>query len=60
MKVANWDGESRDIGQALTAAFQADDYLECIKNLRARKIEPLSYINNLDKVSSCSIPTHRD
>jgi len=50
MKVANWDGESRDIDQVLTAAFNASDYLDCIKDLQARQIEPLSYINNLDKV----------
>ena len=52
MKVANWDGKSRDIGQVLTAAFDANEYLDCIKNLRALDIDPLSYINNLDMVSS--------
>ena len=55
-KVANWDGTSQDINQALVAAFEAKDYLDCIKDLRARNIEPLSYINGLDKASSYSIP----
>jgi len=54
MKVANWDGKSEDIYNALTAAFDAKDYLNCIKDLPARNIEPLSYINNMDKVSSYS------
>ena len=52
MKVANWDGKFWDIGQVLTAAFDANEYLDCIKNLRALDIDPLSYINNLDMVSS--------
>ena len=52
MEVANWDGKSQDIYQVLTAAFNAQDYLDCIKNLRARNIDPLSYINSLDKVGS--------
>jgi len=55
-KVANWDGRSQEIHQALTAAFDATDYLECIKDLRAIRIEPQLYINNLDKVSPYSIP----
>ena len=55
IRVANWDGTSRDIKQALTAAFDAKDYLDCIKNLRARNIEPLSYIDSLDKVTPCLI-----
>ena len=50
MKVANWDGESRDIDQVLTAAFNVGDYPACIKDLRAQQIDPLSYINNVDKV----------
>ena len=50
-KVASWDGEYQDIGQVLTAAFGADDYLDCIKNLQGQGIEPLSYIDSLDKVS---------
>ena len=58
MKLSKWAGTSQDISQVLTAAFEADDYLECIKDLRARNIEPLSYINSLDKVSPHSIPKH--
>jgi len=56
MKVANWDGRSQEIHEALTAAFETKDYLECLKDLRARQIEPQLYINNLDKVSPYSIP----
>jgi len=52
IKVANWDGKSQDIDQVLTAAFNAEDYLDCIRDLQAGKIEPLSYINSLDKVCS--------
>lgn len=55
IKVASWDGKSQNITQALIAAFEADDYLDCVKNLQAQNIEPLSYINSLDKVDSCSI-----
>jgi len=50
-KVANWDGNSQDVHEALAAAFDAKDYPECIKNLQAREIEPLLYVNNLDKVT---------
>ena len=55
IKIAAWDGTSHDIKQVLTSAFDATDYLDCIKNLRERNIDPLSYINNLDKVSSYPI-----
>ena len=58
-QVANWDGKTQDVYRALTAAFEAADYLDCIKNLRARNIDPPSYINSLDKVSSYSILVHR-
>ena len=60
-KIADWDGEIQDIDihQTLTDAFKAPDYLYCIKNLKAHDVDPLSYINNLDKVSSCSIPVHQ-
>ena len=60
IKVVNWDGKSQEIiHEALTAAFDADDYLECIKSLQVRQIDPLLYINNLDRVSSYSVPkTH--
>lgn len=49
-KVANWDGKSQDIYQVLITAFEAKDYPECIKNLRAIGVDPKSYINSLDKV----------
>lgn len=49
MEVVNWDGKPQ-VSRALTAAFDAEDYLECIKNLHARHIEPQLYINSLDKV----------
>jgi len=51
-KIVNWDGTSQDIKQVLTTAFEAKDYLDCIKNLRAQDVDPLSYINSLDKVGS--------
>jgi len=55
IKVVNWDGESQDIYWVVTTAFDAEDYLDCIRNLRERGIDPVPYINNLDKVSSHSI-----
>lgn len=58
-QVANWDGKIQDILGALTAAFEAVDYADCIKDLQARGIDPPSYINNLDKVSLYSIPAHQ-
>lgn len=54
-RVANWDGKSQDIYHVLETAFGLQDYLDCIKNLEARGIDPESYINNLDKVCGCSI-----
>ena len=57
-KIANWDGESQDVEQTLVAALTADDYPERIKDLRRPGIDPLSYINNLDKVNSHSTPEH--
>ena len=48
--IANWDGSSKAIYGVLAAAFGAKDYLDCIKNLPKRGIDPESYINNLDKV----------
>jgi len=54
MKVVNW-GTSQDINQVLKTAFEAEDYLDCINNLRERNIDPLSYVNSLDKVGSYSI-----
>jgi hypothetical protein len=52
MKVANWDGTSGDITQVLTSAFEADDYLTCIRDFEALNIDPQSYINSLGKVGS--------
>jgi len=55
VKLSNWTGTSQDVSQVLTAAFEAEDYLDCVKDLRARNIEPLLYINSLDKVSPQSV-----
>ena len=55
-KIADWDGNSWDVDQMLIAAFEADDYLDCVNDLKAQNIDPLSYINSLDEVSSYSIP----
>ena len=49
-EVAQWNESSQDLKKVLTAAFDASDYYDCIANLRARNIEPLLYINNLNKV----------
>jgi hypothetical protein len=57
--VADWDGNSPGIDLVLTAAFGADGYLDCIKDLKAQNIDPLSYINSLDKVSSYPILNER-
>lgn len=54
-KVVHWDGSPRDIELVLNAAFDAKDYLDCILNLPARNIDPLLYINSLDKVCSRSV-----
>ena len=50
--ISNWDGKSQGIDQVLAAAFEAGDYLDCVKNLRTLNIDPVSYINKLDKVNS--------
>jgi hypothetical protein len=57
--IADWDGIFQGIGQVVAAAFEADGYLDCIKDLKAQNIDPLSYINSLDKVSPYSIPKRR-
>ena len=55
-KVANWDRwRPHDISQVLNAAFDANDYLDCIRDLWARNIDPFLYIENLDMVSSFSV-----
>jgi hypothetical protein len=56
--VVNWDGYSPDIHQALITGFGAEDYLSCITSLEERGIEPVLYINNLDKVRARSISAH--
>lgn len=38
--------------EALTAAFAADDYIDCIKDLRGLNIDPQAYIDGLDQVRS--------
>ena len=56
-EIANWsesDGKSEAIYEVLATAFGARDYLDCIKNLQAKGIDPGSYINNLDKACACS------
>ena len=58
-EVVNWDGKSLDINRVLTAAFGSEDYLDCIRNLQAQGIDPLSYINSLDKVCMHSVSTQR-
>ena len=58
-RVANWDGKTQDIYQTLAGAFEAVDYLDCVRNLRAQNIDPMLYINSLDKVSSYSILLHQ-
>ena len=58
-KIASWDGTSQDDIEVLNAAFAAEDYRDCIKNLKERGIDPTAYINNLDKVCPCATPTRR-
>jgi hypothetical protein len=58
-EIANWDGKSQAIYEVLATAFGARDYLDCIKNLQVRGIDPGSYINNLDKVRSRPISSLR-
>ena len=53
--IAHWNGSPHDIEQVLNATFDANDYLDCIRNLRTQNIDPLLYIDSLDKVSSFSI-----
>ena len=36
----------------LTTAFKAGDYLDCVNSLRTLNINPMSYVNKLDEVSS--------
>ena len=57
--VAKWDGTSQGIIRTLTTAFEADDYGDHIKNLKALNITTQSYIDNLDKVDSYPILRQR-
>ena len=50
--IAGWDGMSQGIGRVLGTAFEAEDYLDCVEDFWPQDINPPSYINNLDKVSS--------
>ena len=50
--VAEWDGTSQGITRTLTAAFEAGDYLDRVKNLKTLEINPQLYIDSLDKVGS--------
>ena len=56
-EVVNWDGKSPNINRVLATAFGAEDYLDCVRNLQARGIDPLSYINSLDRVCTHSVST---
>ena len=49
--IAIWDMESQGTSEILTTVFKAADYMDCIENLQAKDIDPLSFVNNLDKVS---------
>ena len=56
-RIAHWDGGSlTEISQVLNSAFKAQDYHDRINDLNGQNIDPQLYINNLDKVSSCSDP----
>ena len=57
--LVNWDKNCPDTDQVLTAAFEAEDYLECIKDLKKRGVEPKSYINSLDNVCPHWISMHQ-
>ena len=54
-KIAHRDGSPHDIEQVLNASFDANDYPECISDLRAQNTDPLLSINGLDKVGMFSI-----
>lgn len=52
-RITQWGGGSpQEIGQVLTMAFGAEDYTDCVRDLKERDIDPQSYINSLDRVSS--------
>ena len=54
-EIVNWDGKSPDINQVLTTAFGAKDYLDRTRNIQGQGIDPLSYINSLDRVRTHSV-----
>ena len=43
---------AQEAQQVLIAAFTAKDYVDCVKNLNGRKIDPQAYIDGLDRVRS--------
>lgn len=52
-RIVQWDGgPPQEINQTLTVAFGAEDYPDCVGDLKARDIDPQLYINSLDRVSS--------
>ena len=57
--IVNWGKNCPNTDQVLTTAFEAEDYLECIKDLWKRGVDPLSYINNLGNVCAYRISMHR-
>jgi len=52
-RIAHWDGSSQEISRVLATTFEAVDYFDCIKGLKEQDIDPQSYIDSLDRVSSC-------
>lgn len=42
----------QDAQGVLTAAFEVDDYVDCIRNLIRWEIDPQAYVNGLDQVCS--------
>ncbi|KAF9644871.1 kinase-like protein [Thelephora ganbajun] len=49
-RIAHWDGSSQGMSQVLTTVFAAEDYLDCIRDLGKRNIDPQMYINSLDQI----------
>jgi hypothetical protein len=52
MKVVSQDGTPQDITQESNTASGAYECLDRVRDLNARNIEPPSYIDSLDEVSS--------
>lgn len=55
--IANWDRKSPDTSKMFTA-FKTDDYLDCLAKLEVFGIDPLLFVNNLDKVRLCLTERH--